>query len=375
MGVAARVAMKRKKSKFTGVYMRESKDRRYKGKPDICFDVTFKEGSRKLWQKVGWRSEGITAAYASKVRAEIMRKVRLGMDVSTPKPMTFGQAFKEYEENHLPTLKSGDRVTRLYNARLKDEFGDIKLKDISTIMLEKYKNRLLAEGLTPATTTHCLAIFRSVFKKMVSWEKYKGTVPTDQITMPKKDNRRSRFLKKNEADELLTSLRARSEDAYLMALTSLHTGMRFGEIANLRAEHISLNDGMIRIVDGKGEHSRTVFMTTELRYQFSQRYLKTGELIFPNRDGKIRSNISKSFPRTVKAMGLNDGIADKRDHVVFHSLRHTFASWLVQNGTALYTVSELLGHSSLEMTQRYSHLAPEVLKAAAASFDRIVGNG
>lgn len=74
MGVAARVAMKRKKSKFTGVYMRESKDRRYKGKPDICFDVTFKEGSRKLWQKVGWRSEGITAAYASKVRAEIMRK-------------------------------------------------------------------------------------------------------------------------------------------------------------------------------------------------------------------------------------------------------------------------------------------------------------
>ncbi len=144
--------------------------------------------------------------------------------------------------------------------------------------------------------------------------------------MPKKDNRRFRFLTKNEADELLTAIRTRSEDTYLMSLTSLHTGMRFGEVASLRAEHVSLKDGMIRIVDGKGESSRAVFMTTELRYQLSQKHLQLGELIFPNRHGKIRPMVSKTFPRTVKALGLNQGITDKRDHVVFHTLRHTFAS-------------------------------------------------
>ena len=365
--------MSRKKSKFTGVYMRESKDRRFKGRPDFCFDITFKEGARKVWQKVGWRSEGITAAYASKLRSEIVRNSRLGIDVSTPKSITFGQAFEEYKQNHLSTLKSGDRVIRLYKARVQTEFQNLQLKDISTIRLEKYKNKLLAEGLTPATATHCLAIFRSVFKKMVSWGKYKGLVPTDQISMPKKDNRRFRFLTKNEAYELLTAIRTRSEDTYLMSLTSLHTGMRFGEVASLRAEHVSLKDGMIRIVDGKGESSRTVFMTTELRYQLSQKHLQLGELIFPNRYGGIRPMVSKTFPRTVKALGLNQDRMDKRDHVVFHTLRHTFASWLVQNGTPLYTVGELLGHSSLEMTKRYSHLAPEVLKAAAQSFDRIAG--
>ncbi len=165
-------------------------------------------------------------------------------------------------------MKNTSRITFQL---LKNEFQNLQLKDISTIRLEKYKNKLLAEGLTPATATHCLAIFRSVFKKMVSWGKYKELVPTDQISMPKKDNRRFRFLTKNEADELLTAIRTRSEDTYLMSLTSLHTGMRFGEVASLRAEHVSLKDGMIRIVDGKGESSRTVFMTTELRYpQYSK---------------------------------------------------------------------------------------------------------
>jgi len=60
-------------------------------------------------------------------------------------------------------------------------------------------------------------------------------------------------------------------------------------------------------------------------------------------------------------------ISDARQKVVFHTLRHTFASWLVQEGEALYTVAKLMGHTSLEMTQRYSHLAPELLQKAAKS--------
>ena len=62
-------------------------------------------------------------------------------------------------------------------------------------------------------------------------------------------------------------------------------------------------------------------------------------------------------------------IQDARQRVVFHSLRHTFASWLVQRGTPLYTVAELMGHTTLEMTKRYSHLAPDSLRKAALSLE------
>jgi site-specific recombinase XerD len=61
---------------------------------------------------------------------------------------------------------------------------------------------------------------------------------------------------------------------------------------------------------------------------------------------------------------FNEGVDDPRQRVVFHTLRHTFASWLVMEGVDLYRVKELLGHKDLTMTQRYSHLAPDSLRGA-----------
>ena len=88
---------------------------------------------------------------------------------------------------------------------------------------------------------------------------------------------------------------------------------------------------------------------------------KRGEfsaLLYPGPDGKEKREVSSAFQRIVKKLGLNNGIEDRRDKVVFHTCRHTYASWLVQNGEDLYKVKERLGHSTLAMTERYAHLAP-----------------
>ncbi len=61
---------------------------------------------------------------------------------------------------------------------------------------------------------------------------------------------------------------------------------------------------------------------------------------------------------------FNQNVDDPRQRVCFHTLRHTFASWLVEGGTSLYAVKELMGHKDFAMTQRYSHLSPEGLRVA-----------
>jgi integrase len=91
--------------------------------------------------------------------------------------------------------------------------------------------------------------------------------------------------------------------------------------------------------------------------------------VFPN---FYKSQIWGIFSKAVNDLGLNDGITDRRQKVVFHSLRHTFASWLVQMGKPLYTVSQLLGHSDVKMTMRYAHLAPDTQRAAAMELEGIL---
>jgi integrase len=76
------------------------------------------------------------------------------------------------------------------------------------------------------------------------------------------------------------------------------------------------------------------------------------------------SQLSKSFAATVNELKLNEGVSDPRERVTFHTLRHTYASWAVMAGVPLYVVGKALGHKTLMMTQRYSHLAPESHRAA-----------
>ena len=93
-----------------------------------------------------------------------------------------------------------------------------------------------------------------------------------------------------------------------------------------------------------------------------------GALVFPGRGGVKITAISKTFDHVVKSLGLNDEVVDRRQKVLFHTLRHTHASWLVMEDVDLYTVQKIMGHSTLAMTQRYSHLAPGKLKQATQIF-------
>ena len=96
-----------------------------------------------------------------------------------------------------------------------------------------------------------------------------------------------------------------------------------------------------------------------------------GDYVFKDkRHGRKIKSISKTFRNVVNTLGWNDGIQDRRQHVTFHTLRHTFASWLALQGETLLTIKELMGHKTLEMTMRYAHLMPDQKKRATLALEK-----
>ena len=153
---------------------------------------------------------------------------------------------------------------------------------------------------------------------------------------------------------------------------SLYADLRAGEITNLKWENDSWNTDRLAIVDAKNGENRMEPMHPIVKENLKNRFKNdcTG-YVFKSRNGEKICDISDTFQRTVDRLGFNDGISDRRQKVVFHTLRHTYASWLVMKGVDLYTTQKLMGHKSNQMIQRYAHFAPGHLEKAVNLLESI----
>lgn len=251
-------------------------------------------------------------------------------------------------------------------------FGDVALKDITPFMLEKWKIQLQKSGLSPYSVIQVVGLVRRVFNSLIDWELFDKRNPASRIKLRRPDNKRYRFLEEQEANSLLKELKEHSLQTWQIALLSLSTGARAGEVLNLTGNRIDLPNKLIRIVDSKTEKNRTVYLPKVAEQMLSEVKLKNNMPVFRNKNGLAMKSVSKTFPRVVEMLGLNDGVTDPREKVVFHTLRHTFASWLVQNDVSLHVVGELLGHSTLEMTRRYAHLDKEIRTSSIIALDAYI---
>ena len=137
---------------------------------------------------------------------------------------------------------------------------------------------------------------------------------------------------------MLDELLKRSIDLHDMALLSLYAGLRAGEIFNLQWERIFWDTERIFVADPKNGEGRFEPMHSVVKEMLQRRYQDSSNgYIFKSRTGGKVMEVSDTFQRTVDKLGFNDGISDARQKVVFHTLRHTYASWLVMNGVDLYT--------------------------------------
>lgn len=362
--------------KFQGVYYRDSANKRYLGKPDRCFDICFRDRDNKLiWEKVGWSSEGYSAQMAANIRADRVRTIRHGEELPGKKPRetTFGDVWKRYDE-WLETSKTRPQDDRYYYRKhLESRFADKPLSKICSFDLEKMKMELLKQELAPATVKHNLVLVRQIFNRAIDWGMWKGDNPVGKVKLPKLNNRRERFLSAEEAQRLLEELEGVSRQLHDMALLSLQTGLRAGEVFNLKWMHLDFANEIILVADPKKGESRKAFMTPAVKEMLQGQGDGAPEaLVFPARGAKQIVAISKAFSRAIERLGFNDGITDARQRVTFHTLRHTFASWLAIQGTPILAIKELMGHHSLAMTERYSHLIPDMKREAVAGIAKLM---
>jgi integrase len=366
--------MKRFKTKYTGVYERQSDTKQYNGKPDVCFDIYYRNQEQKLiCEKVGWLSEGYTAKVAEQVRVERVRSIRHREELPKQKAKApyfedIANKYKTWAEDNKTSYQAD--VSRI-DTYLIPVLGKDRLNEISSFKLEKFKSELVKKKLAPATVAHCLKLFRQIYNKALVWGLHKGDNPVKGVKMPTIQNQRERFLSYNEAKILLEALSERSSTLHDMATISLQCGLRAGEVFNLKGQHIDLENGIITITDPKNKTARKAFMTNAVKDILKKRMTEKESYLFPDKrhGGKI-NGISKAFSLVVDSIGFNNGVEDPRQKVTFHTLRHTFASWLALQGESLMTIRELLGHKSFAMTQRYAHLMPDEKKKATLKLEQ-----
>lgn len=275
-------------------------------------------------------------------RGEIVReKYKLP---SRKKPILFEEFAKMYLD-HIRGYKKSASRDALSIKRLTKKFGGERLNGIHQFLVDAYKVERRKE-VSAASVNRELACLKHMFNMAINWG-YAETNPVRGVKFFKENNQRLRYLSQEEARALIEACAPHLKPIVIVAL---NTGMRRGEIFDLKWKNVDFRNRLIRVIETKNNESRIIPMNDAV-YEVLKEQKKTSktELVFANKWGKRYDTIKTGFQSELKRAGIRD--------FRFHDLRHTFASNLVMAGEDLVTVKELLGHKSIQMTMRYSHLS------------------
>ncbi len=279
---------------------------------------------------------------------------------------TFGEFVKDWfktyvlTNNKLSEQQSKETILRIH---LKPFFGELKLGEITSRHIDQFKRKQQAEGLNPKTINNQIAVLSKIFHSAVEWGDLDNIPVMKLLRVPAK---KIRFLDENECTALLAD---QVEPMWSqMITTAIHTGMRMGELMGLQWEDIDFDRHVItvrrsivrgEITSPKSHKSRTIPMTKQLDDLLYSIRQKRGLVFWSKESVAI---MPKQAVCALWRVCARTGV----DRIGWHALRHTFASRLVMRGVPIRHVQQLLGHSSVTMTERYSHLSPGVLHDAVA---------
>ena len=241
-----------------------------------------------------------------------------------------------------------------------DCVGNKKLSVISIKDIDEYKQAKL-QIILPTTMNIYLRTLKSAFNKAVQWEILQRN-PIRNIKLCPVPQQTPQFFNLDHFKKLLQTVK----EPWLSNAIQLavFTGMRRSEITNLQWKHIDFSRELIYVESDANFQTKTgkrriLPMNSYVLKLLQAMFLKrTGDYVIMLNGKKVRDIwLSRRFKQYIIKVNV-----DKSLH--FHILRHTFASWLVQAGVPIYEVQALMGHSTIRVTQAYSHLIPKQLKTS-----------
>jgi integrase len=347
-----------------GIYERKGKN------GDITYYIRYQFHGADIKERIGKKSLGCTKEWAKdalKARLGEIAQGRFNLE-KTRKPVPFSRLAERYREYGAGTKRAwAEEKYRLES--FAELFGETPLSQITTWQIEKWKAER-RNKVKPGTVNRELTVIKHMFRKAIEW----GMTTTNPATAVKRlpvNDQRTRFLTEAEIQNLLLACEKEITSPWLLSLVTLalNTGMRQGELLNLKWDGVNFERGVISVLQPKTMRWKTIAMNEATREALNwlneHRY---GDYLFmwPWEDRIGRTTAYDAFKEVCSAAGIKD--------FRFHDLRHTFASHLVMAGVDLVTVKDLMGHVGINMTVRYSHLAPEHKAEAVAKLgDRFAG--
>jgi len=294
----------------------------------------------------------VTKTMAKQILQEKERQVKLGqydmLEATIPTVVEYSEEYLDYQEN-VKQIRSFVR-TRACVGHFTRFFGDRKLSDITAVDIDVYKQKRLSEGVKQNTVARELVVIRNLFYHAASRNKFFGKNPVAQSGIPSVNDKKERVLTIDEEKRLLDASPKYLKDAIQLAL---NTGMRRGEILGLRWDWIDFNENLITLpqTNTKNQEMRKVPVNQLIRKILLERKLLSGgsDFVFPSEESRTGHIywLNRSFKRACRLADI-EGLR-------FHDFRHTAATRLVEAGIPLHVVAKLLGHSTVKITERYSH--------------------
>lgn len=333
-------------------------------------DIAYYVRVHKSFSLIGVDSQGMTPMKAAEMmqqdRAERW-EARKGRTCYTLNDVF--NRFKVLLDRNPHATKHDLSYVQRYNDYVMDKFGRRRLDCITSTEIKQLYTFVYEEH-SESLAYHVCNTIRYLYNRAIEWRMYAGPKPMGKGTdfvLPRPQRRREEVFSADEVVELVTKLDRVSKDLGDMVRIAYVTGMRMGEIFGLKVSHVNMRTGRIKIVDPKGGKDTYAQLTPDLLEMVKLRASANPEqLIFPDRYGKKRKGLSKTFNKVLDEMGINDGVEDSRFKRTFHSLRHTFATDMLASGEVnIGDLQQLMGHKSITTTQRYIHPAEEAMSAAA----------
>ncbi len=246
--------------------------------------------------------------------------------------------------------------------QLKERFGQLPLRRFDTRLIETYQNqKRLQTGNKPATINRHVATIKHMFTKAVEWDMVEEDTlkRIRRAKLLEENNRRLRYLSTEECQTLIDACDKHLKHLKPIVVMALNTGMRKGEILNLKWDDVDMKHGFILLSHTKNGERREIPINPTLKAHLEELFKGTVKrprkinvpfVFYDYTTEKPYKNVHNSFVSACKKANIRD--------FRFHDLRHTFSSQLVMAGIDITTVKELLGHKTLTMTLRYAHLAP-----------------